>query len=265
MTMRCAVLQTAPTFGEVERNLSRLATTLAGLGPVDLVVGPELATTGYDITELSQRGDQLAEPLDGPSVERLRQLAVRHETTLIVGMLEADDDAVYDTVVTCRPDGATFPYRKTHLYPAEQKLFTPGNTLVTVPTDHGRIGPMICFEHAFPEVATTLALAGAQVLVIPSAVPDGYEHLLELRSRARAQDNQVFVIAANLAATGFFGRSLVVDPRGDVLARAGAGEQVLTVEIDLAAIGVERQVEPALRLRRPELYDLTSNPQQERT
>jgi predicted amidohydrolase len=106
---------------------------------------------------------------------------------------------------------------------------------------------MICFEHAFPDVATALALRGAQVLVIPSAVPFGYEHRLTLRTRARAQDNQVFAVGCNLAGDGFCGRSLVADPRGEVLAEAGTEETVLRAAI-------EREREPALRLRRPDLY-----------
>ena len=116
------------------------------------------------------------------------------------------------------------------------------------------IGPLICFEHAFPDIAATLALAGASVLVIPSAVGDGYEHLLTLRSRARAQDNQIFVVACNQSGNGFCGHSLIADPRGEVLAEAGREPAVLTAELDLALIAVKRDHEPALRLRRPALY-----------
>jgi predicted amidohydrolase len=138
-----------------------------------------------------------------------------------------------------------------HLYPTESGLFAAGTELVVAPTPAGRLGMMICFEHAFPDVATALALRGAQVLVIPSAVPFGYEHLLTLRTRARAQDNQVFAVGCNLAGDGFCGRSLVADPRGEVLAD-GTEETGLRAVHDLAAI--EREREPALRLRRPDLY-----------
>lgn len=253
--MRCAVVQSAPVFGEVPDNLDALVRAIEGVDDVDLVVAPELATTGYDLAGLVERGTELAEPIDGPSVARMRALSSARGSTLVVGILEVDADGdLYDTTVACRPDGSTRAYRKTHLYPAEQDLFAPGSELVTFDAGDVRVGPMICFEHAFPEIATTLTLAGAQVLAIPSAVPDGHEHLLELRSRARAQDNQVFVLAANLASDGFFGQSLVVDPRGDVLAAAGSAEDVLVVDLDLDAIAAERRTEPALRLRRPELY-----------
>ena len=124
-----------------------------------------------------------------------------------------------------------------------------------MPTPAGRLGPMLCFEHAFPEIATALALRGAEVLVIPSAVPIGFEHLLMLRTRARAQDNQVYAVACNMTGHGFCGGSLVADPRGDVLVSAGLGETVLLADLDLDAVRRERVQEPALRLRRPELYD----------
>jgi predicted amidohydrolase len=152
------------------------------------------------------------------------------------------------------PEGLVAHYRKTHLYPPEHARFRAGEQLATVSTVAGRVGVMICFEHAFPEIATALALDGAQILAIPSAVPRGYEHLMTLRTRARAQDNQLFAIASNLAGGHFCGGSLIADPRGDVLAEAGVGEEVLRATIDLAAIEREREREPALSLRRPELY-----------
>jgi predicted amidohydrolase len=107
-------------------------------------------------------------------------------------------------------------------------------------------------EHAFPDVATALALEGAELLIIPSAVPYGYEHLLTLRTRARAQDNQLHAVAANLAGEVFCGGSLIVGPRRDVLAQAGTDDEVVRATIDLDEIARER--EPALALRRPELY-----------
>jgi predicted amidohydrolase len=120
------------------------------------------------------------------------------------------------------------------------------------------VGLAICFEHAFPEVFAELALAHADVIAIPSAVPDGFQYLLELRTRARAQDNQVFVAAANLAGddgrTRWCGRSVVVDPRGEVVAAAGGAPAVIVASCPLERIASERIQEPVLQHRRPELY-----------
>jgi predicted amidohydrolase len=249
------VLQMAAHPGDLPANVDRLAELVAKHADgAELVVAPELVTSGYDLDVLARRGRELAEPLDGPTAARVSELATQTGATLVFGMLERDGDVLYDTAVVAAPDGDLVPYRKSHLYPTESALFAAGTELVVAPTPAGRLGMMICFEHAFPDVATALALRGAQILVIPSAVPFGYEHLLTLRTRARAQDNQVFAVGCNLAGNGFCGRSLVADPRGEVLAEAGTSETVLRATLDLAAIEREREREPALRLRQPELY-----------
>lgn len=249
------MLQMAARAGDPAANLDRFAALVrAHATGADLVVAPELVSSGYDLDLLARRGRELAEPLDGPLAARVSELATQTGATLVLGMLERDGDVLYDTALAVPPGGRVLPYRKSHLYPTESGLFAAGTELVVAPTPAGRLGMMICFEHAFPDVATALALRGAQILVIPSAVPVGYEHLLTLRTRARAQDNQVFAVGCNLAGGGFCGRSLVADPRGDVLAEAGAEEAVLRVVLDLAAIDREREREPALRLRQPDLY-----------
>jgi predicted amidohydrolase len=248
-------LQLAARTGDLESNRARFATAVRErCRGADLIVAPELVSAGYDLAEIDRRGDELAEPLDGPTGRLTATLAAELEATIVVGLLERAGDLLYDTAAVVTPDGAVTGYRKSHLYPPEASRFAAGDELLTLPTPIGRLGLMICFEHAFPEIATALALQDAQILAIPSAVPLGYEHLLTLRTRARAQDNQVFAIASNLAGNGFCGSSLIVDPRGDVLAAAGAEEAVIRARIDLDAIEREREREPALRLRRPDLY-----------
>jgi predicted amidohydrolase len=254
-TVRVVALQVAATPGDVDGNVTAVVELARVHGrDADLVVTPELVTSGYDLELLRAAGTNLAEPLDGPSVAAIADVAVDTGATIVLGLLELDGDAVYDSAVTISPDGAVKNYRKSHLYPPEVAVFAAGSSLDVVATPAGVIGPLICFEHAFPDIATTLAVAGASILVIPSAVGDGYEHLLTLRSRARAQDNQVFVVACNQSGNGFCGHSLIADPRGDILADAGAAPAVLIADLDLGAIAVERDHEPALRLRRPALY-----------
>ena len=254
-TVDVAVIQFSAKPGDVSGNVRRLTDEVRRYGPgADLVVAPELATTGYDLDLFRDEASDLAGPLTGPAVEALTRATVEVATTLVCGVLELADEAIYDALVTITPDGSVTSYRKTHLYPPEMESFAAGHALGVVHTPAGALGPLICFEHAFPEIATTLALRGAEILVIPSAVPIGYEHLLTLRTRARAQDNQVFAIGCDMTGYGFCGHSLVVGPRGEVLASAGPEETVLTAHLDLGAVPREREVEPALRLRRPELY-----------
>lgn len=256
MKVEAVALQLAAEPGEAEANLERFAEVAGALeGEPDLVVAPELYNTGYDLEVLTARGKELAEPLDGPTVTVAGRVARDRGATVVIGMLEdGEDGALYDTAVVVDPTGEVVPYRKTHLYPAEVAHFAAGDELGVVPTPGARLGVMICFEHAFPEIATQLALRGASVLTIPSAVPIDYEYLLRLRSRARAQDNQVFVVACNLTGHEFCGGSLIADPRGQVLAEAGREEAVLRASLDLDLIDAERDREPALRVRRPDLY-----------
>jgi predicted amidohydrolase len=250
-----AAVQVAAIPGAVEHNLARFAALAREhAAGADLIVAPELLPSGYDLAVLAAQGHVLAEPLDGPIVTATAELAAELDSTIVVGLLERDGEARYDSVVVVDANGLLGTYRKTHLYPPERAHFASGDRLTTVPTAAGRLGLMICFEHAFPDVATALALAGSEILVIPSAVPYGYEHLLTLRTRARAQDNQMFAIASNLAGDVFCGGSLIVDPRGDVVAEAGTSDEVVRATIDLAEIEREREREPSLGLRRPELY-----------
>jgi predicted amidohydrolase len=258
---RIAVEQTAPLVGAIERNTDEAVRRIRALaGRADLVVFPELFTTGYRREGMDHGA--LAEPIpDGPSVRRLAAAARSAGVAVSGTLLERDGDAIYDTGILLDADGSLAArYRKTHLYPAEAAYFAAGDELVVAPIASGlRVGMAICFEHAFPEIFTTLALAGAALVVISSAVPVGFEYLLELRTRARAQDNQVFVASANLV--GFdglhrwCGGSAIVDPRGEVLVAANATDAMgVVAELDLGRIATERRQEEALAYRRPELY-----------
>jgi (R)-amidase len=129
------VLQMAAPPGDLAANVDRLAELLrkhAGEG--ELVVAPELVTSGYDLEVLARRGRELAEPLDGPIAARVSELATKTGATLVLGLLERDGDVLYDTVVAVSPDGQVVPYRKSHLYPTESELFAAGRELVVAPT-----------------------------------------------------------------------------------------------------------------------------------
>lgn len=258
---RVAVAQTVPRLGDVEANLAAAESWIQALaGHADLVVFPELFTTGYNRELLDH--DALAESLpDGPSARRLAAAAAAAGLAVTGTLLERDGRTVFDTAVVFDGHGRLVArYRKSHLHPGELRLFGQGDELLVVPIEPGlTLGVAICFEHAFPEIFAELALAGANLIAIPSAVPEGFAYLLDLRTRARAQDNQVFVAASNLGGddgqTRWCGRSVIVDPRGDVVAAAGpGGEAQIVAELDLSLIAREREQEPLFGHRRPELY-----------
>lgn len=234
---------------------------MLSLDDVDLVVAPELFISGYDLAMIDERAEALAESVDGPTVTMMQEVANQRQLTVVAGILErTDDGTLYDTAVVVTPDGGVSPYRKSHLFPPEKQRFAAGNELFAVPTPAGVLGPQICFEHAFPAISTTLANEGAEIIVIPSAVGDGFDHLLTLRSRARAQDNQVFVVAANLNGNGFCGHSLIADPMGRVLASAGREDAILRADLDFDLIRSQREQEPSLQLARLELYKMAPRP-----
>ncbi len=253
--IRAAVVQLELPLGDVTGNRRVFQETMLALDDVDLIVAPELFISGYNLAMIDKDAEALAEPVYGPTAEMMREVASKRAFTIVTGILErADDGTLYDTAVIVTPDGEVTPYRKSHLYPLERKQFASGDDLFVVPTPAGVLGPQICFEHAFPAISTTLAIEGAEIIVIPSAVADGFDHLLTLRSRARAQDNQVFVVAANLNGNGFCGHSLIADPTGRVLASAGREDAIVRADLELDLIRSQREQEPSLQLARLELY-----------
>lgn len=259
------LIQMTCRLGDKEANLNQAETLLDQIaGQVSIACLPELFNTGYHLDALGETLFDLAEPVPtGPTVARLRELAANLNIALIAGLVEGDPLAaglLYDSVVLIDRRGqVTGRYRKSHLYPAEHRFFRPGQTLPVFDLDGLRVGVAICFEAAFPPIFSTLALGGAQVVFNPSAVPAGYEYLQDLRTRARAQDNQFFVAAVNhVGVEGdvtYCGQSQAADPRGEVLATAPAGQPAAIVaELDLSLIRGQRLQEPTLRGFRPELY-----------
>lgn len=260
-----AALQMTSRLADRDANLARVAQLLSELERrVDIVALPELFSTGYNLEALGDSLFDLAEPIPGETTEALGELAREHDVAIIAGIAEKDpkvEDVIFDTAVLFDRSGELVGrYRKTHLYPLENRFFRAGGTLPVLELDGLRVGVAICFEHAFPQIFTTLALRGAQVVFNPSAVPRGYCYLQDVRIPARAQDNQIFVVAINhVGAEGqvtYCGRSQIASPRGEVLALASEkAEDIIVADLDLSLIRNQRRQEPIFRGFRPELYE----------
>jgi predicted amidohydrolase len=254
-----AVVSTTPELGAVDNNLAAAADTVRSLaGSTDLIVFPELFPTGYHLTDLDLA--KAAEPLDGTTMTELRTLAASTGVAVLGSVVESAGGTVYDTAfVVDRTGELIASYRKTHLHASEVGHFAAGDALVLADLACGlRLGLAICVEHAYPEIFAELALAGAHLVAVPAAVRAGYEHLLTLRTRARAQDNQMFVASANYAGddghTAWCGGSLITDPTGAVLATTGDRAGVAVAELRLDRQRDQRIQEPVLARRRPQLY-----------
>ncbi len=237
--MRAGFVQFAPVWGEKEENLAAVERLLDGVR-ADLLVLPELCTTGYQLTR--EEALFLGEPFPGgPSCEALGRLARRLDCYLVAGVAERDGGRVFNASVLVGPEGHLATYRKAHLFADEAKAFDRSDTPFSVhPVRGARVGMMICFDWAFPEAARSLALAGADLIAHPSNL------VLPFCQRAmpvRCLENGVFALTANRIgsedrlpgrpALTFTGGSLVAGPRGEVLALAGVDTPAVTVaELD---------------------------------
>ncbi|MGC9400286.1 MAG: carbon-nitrogen hydrolase family protein [Anaerolineae bacterium] len=259
------LIQMACVLKEKQANLDKAASFVAQLaGQADVVCLPELFNIGYDLDLIGDDVYDLAEPVpDGRTTRWLAKLARRSDLAIVAGLVEQAPHVtglLYDTVVLINRRGEfAGRYRKSHLYPAEHRFFRPGDELPVFDLDGLRVGVAICFEAAFPTIFSTLALQGAQIVFNPSAVPVGFDYLQDLRTRARAQDNQFFVAAVNHVGNEgsviYCGRSQMANPRGETVVRAsGESAEALVVELDLSLIRDQRIQEPVFRGFRPELY-----------
>ncbi|MBV2356032.1 carbon-nitrogen family hydrolase [Streptomyces sp. J2-1] len=222
----------------------------------DLVVLPELWTTGAFAYEAF--GTE-AEPLEGPTYEAMAAAARDTGVWLHAGSIpERDPDGpLYNTSLVFSPSGElAAAYRKIHRFGfdrGEAVLMGAGRDLVTVRLPGTTLGLGTCYDLRFPELFRALVDAGAETLVLPAGWPERRRGHWTLLARARAVENQSFVLACGTAGTHAgvpqAGHSIVVDPWGEVLAEAGPGEEVLTVEFDPATVTDTRERFPALKDR----------------
>ncbi|HEY3529849.1 MAG TPA: carbon-nitrogen hydrolase family protein [Nocardioides sp.] len=248
--MHVVLLQEASSLDPAQ-NRGRLA-SLVPEG-ADLVVLPEAFARDF-----GEPGSDLAphaEPLDGPFVSEVERVAAERGTTVVAGLFETTGAAPYNTVVV--RGGAHVDYRKIHLYDSfgyrESDVLAAGPIEpATFQLDGATVGVMTCYDLRFPELARRLVDAGAEVVVVPSAWvagPRKVEHWTTLL-RARAIENTVYVVGVGQPGPRYTGHSTVVGPLGDVIVEGGDGEEILTAELDLSAVGEARRTNPSLANRR---------------
>jgi predicted amidohydrolase len=267
-----ACAQLAPQFGDLSGNRRRAAAAIreAARTGADLIVLPELCTTGYAFTGRDE-ALEYSESEDGPSVSEWRELASELRITIVAGFCERGrDGAPRNSAALADADGACTIYRKTHLWDREQTTFIAGNAPSPVlDTAAGRVGVAICYDAFFPEVMRGLALAGADLITVPmnSPVPTPpppphaaptSEIVLAL---AAATVNRVYVVQADRSGPErgitWAQASAICDPDGLLVAGPIAGAGLLQARCDLGrardkTLGARNHV---LADRRPDLYD----------
>ncbi len=263
MELRVAIGQMDIALGDPAANL-RTAQELAAQaadGGAELLLLPELWGSGYDL----ERAQELADELNTGLFAATASLARHHRLAICGSLLEWDatTQRAYNTATLYDADGnLRGAYRKVHLIGLmdEDRYLGAGDAAPTFEFPWGRGALAICYDLRFPELFRRYALDGAGVVLLPSEWPA--QRIAHWRTllRARAIENQCFVVACNRVgadrANAFGGGSAAIDPRGETLAEAGTDATLLFATLNLALIGEARAFMPIFRDRRPEVYAL---------
>ncbi|MGQ4516638.1 nitrilase-related carbon-nitrogen hydrolase [Streptomyces sp. DW26H14] len=272
--MRASLIQIAVDQDEpVDTRRARVAALVREQRSADLVALPELWPTGAFAYE--SFADE-AEPLDGPTFAALAPAARDAGVFLHAGSIVErapaapegrpdghsdggpDPEILYNTSLVISPEGVLVrTYRKIHRFgfdKGEATLMSAGSQITTVAAAGAVLGLATCYDLRFPELFRSLVDAGADVLAVPAGWPARRREHWTLLARARAVENQSYVLACGTAGTHAgveqAGHSIAVDPWGEVLGEAGNGEEVLTVDLDITRVAKTRSQFPALKDRR---------------
>jgi len=264
--IRIAVVIFRSVTGDVRRNLDAMqpwikASQEAGAA---VVCFPEMNITGY--SNLREIIDS-AEPVPGPISRDLSNLSKNHDIAILAGILERDETGrIFPSHLVIRPDGFVGVYRKLHIAPPEQEIFTPGDKIPVFDVNGLRFGIQLCYDVHFPELSIQMAIKGAELIFIPHASPRGtpkdkYRSWMR-HLTARAFDNSLFIVACNPAGDNgkgldFPGIAVIIGPSGEVIEKNLSGKESLVV-LDLKARDLNRVRGHRMRYflpnRRPELY-----------
>jgi predicted amidohydrolase len=265
--MKLALWQSHGIAGDVAANLEALEriTQQAHAAGAGLLLCPECWLGGYNIGE---RVAQVAEPADGAAALRIAAIARGHDLAIAYGYAErADEGRIFNSVQVIGPAGLPLAhYRKTHLFGAQERASYHPGTGFAAPFEFAglRIGLLICYDVEYPESVRTLALMGADLVLVPTALTEEYARVPDVIIPTRSLENQIFVAYCNRAGLEngmpFLGRSCVTGPDGHFLAAVGNGEALLYADIDPALRSASAVQYPYQSDRRPELYGLLSRP-----
>lgn len=259
--MRIGFVQTNPKFGCVKENIERMIHFIERNKKAELLVFPELCTTGYMFRNRKEL-KKYAEPVpSGASTKAMIRAAKETNTFVVFGIAEYSRGKIYSDAVLVGPNGFIGKNRKIHLFLNEKKIFDKGNLHYMVyRTPKAVLGLGVCFDHMFPEAWRTLALKGAEVFCLPANIVTEY---CQKNMEVRSLENGCFSIVANRVGIErgaiFKGKSEIIGTRGEVLARAGTGKEecrIVKVNIGKARDKMVTKTNHLLKDRRPEYYGL---------
>ena len=260
--------------GERPRNIARAEDMIreaAGKGG-QVILLPEVFHELFFITSLDMTVFDKAEPIPGPITGRMQELAAELGAVIVAPIYESVGKSVYyNSAAVIDADGSLLGvYRKNHIPLStkfyEKLYFKPGNLGYPVfETRFGRLGILICHDRHYPEGARALGLNGAEILLVPSATPTASlsVRVWEKELAAHAIFNEYYVAGLNRVGVEgdytYYGRSVFLDPTGEIMAQAGEGEEVLIAECDLDVIVERRRAWQFYRDRRPDTYGVLTD------
>ncbi|MBD3384989.1 hypothetical protein GF407_08685 [candidate division KSB1 bacterium] len=250
-----------PRAREKQHNIARMIELAeqAAYHRCNLILFPELITTAY---LPSKELKPLAEPLNGNTIQTLSNAALTLKISMAFGFaeLDAEKNYRYNSLVVLDQKGELAGlYRKTHLWNTEKKWAEPGSEVSVFDLDGIRTCGWVCYDTRFPEIARLGALFGAELGLVPTAWLGPAEEW-DLALRARALDNTMFVAGADLISKlpkcDCHGLSMIVDPRGRILARAEGDKQgIIYADLDPEILQKQKERVPLLKDRRTDLFD----------
>jgi omega-amidase len=256
-TIQAAAIQFNVKQGDVDANLDYVRKALRRVAEKgsQLAVLPEMWSSGFAYRNLNELAGRTA-GIIGELLDLSRELGL-----VIVGsMPEPHGEKVFNTVYVVDNGHLTGTYRKLHLFSllGEDKAFDSGDSWLLADTSIGKVGVIICYDLRFPELSRRLALEGACVICVPAQWPKPRQEHWRTLLRARAIENQLFVVACNacgpIGKLEFFGMSMIIGPKGEVLAEGGEAEIEIVVPLDMQLMADWRAQIPCFNDRRPEVY-----------
>ena len=272
MICNVVCIQTYPVLGDKSKNINRMIELIEKAvnekPDTQLVVFPELATTGY---ECGEKFKDLAEVINYKSetVQAFSKVALKYHIHIVLGMAERDADdpeVLYNSQLFIGNKGEIIgTYRKIHLFDTEKNWFTAGKEYKVFNTEIGRIGLFICYDASFPEVARILAIKGVDLLVHSTNWDKPYDDDMDRLISVRALENTVYIACCNRVGKDinldFFGHTRILDPVGKVISDVkGEVEDYIYASLDYDKIEKLKKKEyTMLSERRPELYTSLSD------
>lgn len=261
--LKVALIQMNPKPYELEYNLNLFLSiaTKAIEQDAKLIVLPELFDSGYSVDEKDFAMD-FSKINKNETLQTLSAFAKKNKIHIIACSIEKDEDKLYDTAYIIDSKGTFIgKQRKMYLWGGEKQRFSEGEKQEVFELDfdefRAKIGVGICYEIGFSEVARTLALKGAEILIYPSAFGKARAYVWDLASRARALENGCYILACNRSGEEihritkeqfqFAGCSRVIDPKGEVITQVKSENECLIATIDIDQIYKQREALPYLK------------------